>query len=143
MSPEDIVSCAVKRLALRETKMKIDLGDEQFRALTHKALFDAMSQETRDELVRSAIQTVISGEGGPKHGGYVRLSPLQEIFDKTVSKIAEEIALEMIESNPEYKEKIRSVVVEGFDAIFSGENRAKTVERVSQAVNKGIWGERY
>lgn len=82
--------------------------NDALNALVLTAMMQALSQQSRDELIRKALETLIKPKGEPQYGRPPPTSPLQDAFDYAVYQVAREIVGEMVQGE-EIRTKIREL----------------------------------
>ncbi len=115
--------------------LKFEISAEDVRGFLQEALCKALAPAARDKLVTDAVHQLLKGS-------WQSPSELQAVFQRAVYDVAEEIAKTEL-SKPENQERIRQIVVEGWDKLMVGEKRDKTVENVSNAISRGLFGRDY
>ena len=104
----------------------IDLSDEQLQEVVSVAILQAIDKTQRDNLIKEAIRGLLAPKEEP--GGYGRTgpTPIQEAFNHAVSGVAHQVAREMLENDPETKEKIRSLLNDVLQRVFDHEREQMT-----------------
>lgn len=86
---------------------------EAMNALVATAMMQALDQQKRDELIRRAIETLLT----PASSNYGRgKSPLQDAFDMAVQSTAREIISEML-TTENVRDQIRTMCGKAFQAM--------------------------
>jgi hypothetical protein len=121
--------------------MDVKLSDDNMKDIIAKAVIDTLTPESRDELIKTAIKELLTVPNGTGYGQ--RKSPLQEAFDAAVRQVAREVAREQIVGNELMASEIKGMVTEAWAKLTTDEHRTKTVERLVDALEKGLTGDRY
>lgn len=116
----------------------VSFNDAELRAIVQKAIFDGLTHEKRDELLIKAIGSLTIPD--PNGYGAVKQSQLERIFESAAGRVAEELMLEMLQQ-PEWKERIRAVLVDAFDRATADASRENLVSKLSRAMAAAL-GER-
>ena len=114
--------------------MHVELPKEQFGELIGAAVMQSITQESRDTLIKAAIQNLLAK---PDPSGYgEKLSPLQKAFNSAVYTCAVEIVRQKIEA--ELSDKIKDVVSEALEKAFTSERKDQLVNNMTEAIIKGF-----
>lgn len=115
---------------------KLELGEIDLEKLVATALFNALTPEKREELVRGAISELLSGTG--IRGSNV----LREAFARAASKVAEEHIRKELEKDGAFLAAVESVWKESWEKATKVPDREKLIERVTGALHSAFYGER-
>lgn len=78
------------------TDIKIDPSALQ--GIVTKTILDHLTDENREEILRSAIENVITAPPKSPYGGANLPSPLQEAFNNAVIDVTRQVAREVVQS---------------------------------------------
>lgn len=114
--------------------MEFKLDKDAMEALVHKAIFDSMTPEKRDELLMQSIRklTEISKDG------YSKTSPMTDAFQNAARRIAEEMVKTELETNEKYQQHIKKLFFDVVDKLFASEFREKLIDNICNSVISGL-----
>lgn len=115
---------------------KLELGEIDLEKLVSTALFNALTPEKREGLVKAAIAELLNGTG--IRGDNV----LREAFARAASKIAEEHIRNELEKDGAFLKAVESVWKESWERATQVPDREKLIERVAGALHSAFYGER-
>lgn len=118
----------------------ISFNDQEMRTLVSKAIFDAMTEEKRTELLMKAIESLTLPEGDSYYGK--KMPVLERVFKESATAVASEIIKELLQQ-PEWKAKIRELIVDSFERATDGPGREKLANQLGDAMAKALGSERY
>lgn len=119
----------------KDDGFKLTVSADDVRGFIQQALLKALAPETRDKLVAEALRKLLEGS-------WQQPSDLQRIFAQAACDVARELAKAEMEK-PQNAEKLRALVAEAWEKRVIGEDREKLVEKVGDAISRGIFGDRY
>ena len=115
----------------------IHLDTEKMRDIISAAVFQVMSAESKESLLKQALKNLIEPRRD-SYSVYTRPSHLQEIFDSAVRRLAEEVVKEQF-AKDEVKEEVRGLMLETFEKIFHDSDvRDKMTHSLCWAFRDGI-----
>lgn len=97
------------------------MADETLNALVTEAMFRALDEKKREELIKGALATLITPKQGP-YGSRVSSTPIQDAFDYAIHSMAREMVITMIKT-PEAQEAISKVVTAAFHKMVEDTDR--------------------
>jgi hypothetical protein len=113
---------------------EVKLNDEEMRKLASEAIFLAIDQESRDALVKQAIEYLLA----PSKESYNRgRSPLQLAFQGAIEQVARKIVTEKLENDPEVGKQIEGLVADAWKRLLEF-NRGTTVDKIAGVLAKAI-----
>lgn len=122
--------------------MGIQFDQATLQALVGESIFKALTPESRDELLKNAIAAQFE-----KPQGYNRQSPIQEAFNEACTRVARDIAQELLMGDtPEaasLRGKLREILIEGYEKATTGDKRQKLVDDLGSAMAKALGTDRY
>jgi hypothetical protein len=128
--------------------VEVKLDDEGMKVLLTKAILDSISEEKRDELIKSSIRGMFEPVVTRRPGSFgTDTSP--SWIETQLQYAAQAVARQILDSEmskPENQERIRAVVVEAFDRLFSApgaERRKALVEKLSESISRTLVGNNY
>lgn len=112
--------------------MDVKIDDAAMKELVAKAVFDKITPEQRDELLQSAIVTLITERKRYPHDTK-KSTPLGELFERAVQSIADELIKEDLKQDAKFKEQLVKLYHDAWDRIFDtdSEVREKIIDRLS------------
>ena len=117
----------------------MNLDDATMKAAVAKAVIDTLTPEKREELLTNAVQHILSAK---ESSNYNSPTLIQGAFNSAVAAVARETAMEQITKDPEVKAKIEGLIKDAW-AKVTGEEYSSVVEKVADAIRKGLTGDRY
>ncbi len=118
--------------------MDVKLDDEAMRSLVHKAIFDSISTEKRNELVEAAIKGLLT----PKEsypGMREKESLLSTIFNQSVMQVARDIIKEDLSKDDKFITELKKVFYDSWTRLIDDENnRNQLVEKLSDQLSNVI-----
>lgn len=122
--------------------MKIDLDQNALKELISESIFNSFSEDQKQVMIKSALQYLLSPQENGGHYGRKQPSPLEEAFNRSISRMAEQLASTVLDNDPEVKSKLNLLIQEGITKVFM-ESREETVGKIADAIRKAVSGERY
>lgn len=113
--------------------MEFKLDQGAMEALVHKAIFDSMTPEKRDQLLQEAIRKLTEIPNG-----YSRTSALTEAYQNGARRVAEDVVKQDLESNEKYKEMIRKLFLDVVERLFASDFREKLIDKICENVVSGL-----
>lgn len=89
--------------------MEIKLDAETVAGIASAAIFDSMSQEARDSVMKQALQFLLTPEKN-RNGYGVGETPLQTAFNSAIQQAAFKVVKEKIENDLEVQNHIRHIL---------------------------------
>lgn len=121
--------------------MELKIDEEQMNALVSKAVFEMIPPEAREQLLQRAVFDLITGSSKSAYGNKTKL---QELFEQAVFTTARKLIEEHLTNSPVFEEKIRELFIECINRAFTGDNRDKLVNKLTNALSEGLFeGKRY
>lgn len=122
--------------------MDIKLDEEQLRTVVSGAIFKTLDEQQKDLLIQGAIQHLLTVP--PSTNSYDRRkSPLMEAFNYAVNNVAKTVAVEMVTKDEKVKSTITDLVHKAMDNLLDPERNSKVVDSITDAIVKGMTGDRY
>lgn len=90
------------------TGMEIKLDPESVQSIASAAIFDHMSQEMRDSVLKQAVESLLT-PGKREYYGTGK-TPLQTAFDQAIAQAAYKAVQEKIAEDPEVRAKIQELL---------------------------------
>ena len=121
--------------------MRLELDNDAMKGLVSEAIFQSFDEQKRDALVKSALEQLLQ----PAKDGYGNSkgkSPLQSAFEDALAMKAREVANLAVNERPEIVEAINLMVIDALKK-FTEDGREAMVEKMADAIRKGITGDRY
>jgi hypothetical protein len=95
----------------RSIMTSIQLDPEAVAGIATAAIFDSLSHESRESIVKQAVEHLLTPEKSRTSTyGSVSKTPLQLAFDQAISQVAFKVVKEKIESDPRIQEKIEELL---------------------------------
>ena len=99
------------------------MADETLNALVTEAMFRALDEKKREELIKTALATLIT----PRTQGYGQqtTTPIQDAFDMAIHAVARDIVAKMIKTD-EAQDAIRKIASAAFEKMLIDKERLAT-----------------
>lgn len=121
----------------------MNLNDVNLEPIVAKAIMETITPEARETLLVKAIQDYLT-KSTPGHDRFSqRPSPLQEAFNSAVRIQAEKMAREMMNDDEDMKKRLKELLEEVTNRVFTGDAREKLVESMASSLGRAISGDRY
>jgi hypothetical protein len=117
--------------------MRLELSDDQMRAVMAKAILDTVTPEKRDELITKAIGFLMIPEKTGSYGGQTT-SPLERAFQEAARVVAEKLAREALAADTKFAEQITKLFEDVAAKLFANEVRDKLVDNITSSVVQGL-----
>lgn len=115
--------------------MRLELNDDQMRAVMAKAILDTVTPEKRDELMTKAIAFLMI----PEKSGYgQQASPMDRAFQEAARTVAEKLAREALASDTRFAEQINKLFEDVAAKLFADEVRDKLIDNIVSSVVSGL-----
>lgn len=95
--------------------------NDALNALVLTAMMQALTQQSRDELIRKALEALIKPKGEQQYGRPAPTSPLEDAFNHAVWEVARKIVGEMVQGE-EIRTKIRDLVTKAVEKAMATED---------------------
>lgn len=122
--------------------MQLSLDNDTMKNLVSEAIFQSFDAQKREELVKVALQTLLQPPPENYSSRTKPKSPLQEAFESAIVDHARILVRESLTNRPEIKEELDKIILEGMNK-FLTDKREDMVEKIADAMRKGITGERF
>lgn len=119
--------------------MKLELDDPQLKSLISEAIFASLTQEKKDALIARALENLMSPT---ESYGSEKVTVIQREFYEAVRCLARDLVTKELEGNTEIKEKINGMIRDAV-ILMTETNREATVNKMSEAIYRGLTAERY
>lgn len=121
--------------------MDLNINNEQMVTLVTKAIFDSMTPESREELLKGAISSLmVTRKQG--HYGATDKTPLQEAFELAAFRVAQTIIEEEMKGDENFRVSVKAAYTLAVEKTFKGDGLEKVVTRVSNAMIQALSEER-
>jgi len=124
------------------TEIKLSMTDERLNEIVAAAVLQAMSQESREQLIAQSIRYLITKSGGNSYSA--AKSPLEEAFQAGIRQAAYKYVEELFKdpAHPIH-EAISKLVEEAYTQVFNGDGREKLKDKIATSIGSAIAGDRY
>jgi hypothetical protein len=86
--------------------MEIKLNDEQLKNALQEALLLSIPQEARNQMIKEALVNIVTPPRASSYSSEPRISPIQEIYQKSIKFAIEEIIRVEIANDPTIREQV-------------------------------------
>jgi hypothetical protein len=109
------------------------MADETLNALVTEAMFRALDEKKREEMIKAALATLVTS----RQQGYGRrtTTPIQDAFEIAIQAIAQDVVREMCKTD-KAQDAIREVVGAAFEKMLTDKDRLAT--EMASAMVKAI-----
>lgn len=117
--------------------MDLKIDPSSMEAMVSRAIFEGMTQEHRDELIKQALASVL---GRSERNGYGTMlpSPLQSAFNSAAESVLHKIAHQKFSEDEEFKNQLEGLFKDVAKRLFAEDIRTKLIEQISNQVIKGL-----
>lgn len=120
-----------------------DTNNETLKAAVQTAIFNTLTQEKRDELLKEAIRSLLVTKNKDQYGRE-QLSVIQEVYQDSVRLVASKIVNEHLNNDEKFKAQVRDLFHEAWErATAGGDVRNKIVENMSSAIAQSLTRDRW
>lgn len=119
--------------------MDLKLSDDQFREIVSKSILESLTPETRLELLKKGINSVLHASGGC----YDKKSLLQVHFEQAVSEASKEMVAAELNKDSIFMAKLRALIQDAMLKVFDDQGREKIQVKISEAIAEALWKDRY
>lgn len=124
----------------------LNLSDDALNTIVAKAIIDQMTPEKREALITQAVKHLLEEKeagSGSYYSGRGKTA-FQRAFDHAVERVAEKVATEKLETDPDFKAGIETLFADAARALFAeGETRLGIIQAIVSAIRTGLAKERY
>jgi len=106
--------------------------DVAVKALVTEAIFKGLDEKKREELIKTAIASLLKEE--KSHWSSGGTTPLQTAFDIAASDAAREIIREHFTKDESFRTKVAGVVKDALDRVWAGEKREEMVNAMGDVI---------
>lgn len=121
--------------------MDLKLDQDAMQALVAKTIFESLTPEKREEILKSAIAYLaMPQEAGSGYGSRRRDSPLEAAFKTAAEYVTTRIVTEQLKEDADFTAKVKAVMLEAVERAFNidGGGREKMVQAISDAIVAGL-----
>lgn len=111
--------------------------DNTVKALVTEAIFKSIDEKKREELIRTALASLLKGEGGGSWGDR-GTTPLQQCFDAAARDVARDIVREHFTKDETFKAQVAGVVKEAIEKVWAGDKREQLVNAMADVIIEGM-----
>lgn len=121
--------------------MEVKLDTAGMQMLVEKAIFDGLTPEKREDLLRGAIQALMARTSS---SSYNSPTVLQQTFNDAARRVAEKIATDHLETDPEFQTNVKKLFADVAEKLFTGgESYEKLTEMMAQTIRSALTRDRY
>jgi hypothetical protein len=122
--------------------MDVRLDDDAMKGIIMKAVLDSLTPERRETLIGEAVKQLL--EKGRDTRTYAdNRSNLQKAFDEAVYTVTAQVAREELSKEETLKTKVRTLMLDAWEKLTTGDAYEKLVQAVADGMRKAIGGDRY
>lgn len=121
--------------------LAINIDAEMLKNHVQAALFSALTQEKRDELIREALKSLMDPkkEANNYYGRGDGDSPLLAAMKSAAIEVTRKIALEYLQKDTKFQEQVRDLFHEAWNkCIAAGDVRQKVVDRMAENIGQAL-----
>lgn len=116
--------------------MQLSLDDDTIRGLVSEGIIAQLSGEQREKIIGEALSSIL--KPGPSSYGRTEPSPLQLAFNMAVNNVAQRIAVELIEEDPELRTRIKAQVLAGVENLLTNDSLKWALSNVLDAAVRKV-----
>jgi hypothetical protein len=114
--------------------MQVQLDQNTMETMIQEAIFNSMTDETRQELLKKAIASLMSVPSN----GWSKTSPLTDALQSAARSEAERLAKEELQKSPEFQAQLQGLFQDVVTKLFGNEVREKLVQRICDSIISGL-----
>lgn len=128
-----------------QATVNVSIKDDEVKQLVSHAIFQALSQERRDEILKEAVAFLLTPERDRTRDNYgSKYSPIQEAFNRAVCATASHMVFEKLTNDQAFKAELESIWKQAWLKIVDNTDvRQKLVDKVSNAIAESMVGSRF
>ncbi len=117
--------------------MEIKLDAEAAGAIASAAIFDSLDQSVRDDIIKQAVQHLLTPPKRDQYSSTLRMSPLQEAFNAALSQAAYKAVQEKVANDPEVSARIQELMGPVVNGVME-EEAARWDNTLSDLIGKAL-----
>jgi TRAP-type C4-dicarboxylate transport system substrate-binding protein len=120
------------------SNVQISLDGVALREATSQAIMGILTPEVRAQILQKAISHLLT----PSTDSWARQkSPIQEAFDQAVSKVAKEVAEQVVKDDPAVMDRLRALAQDVAHRVLNTD-AAKLAERMAESFVRSLSSDR-
>lgn len=120
------------------TDLQIKMDDDAMKAVVSRAILDQLDSAKRDQILEQAVTTLLTARKDPTGWSAKETTPLQQAFDQAVRSVAMDAVTETLNANPQFKERIRSLVADALAAVMDESDQSDLREKLGAAIGTSV-----
>jgi len=114
--------------------MEIKIDEQAVRDVVTKSIMDQLGEDARETMISAALAYLLD----PKKDGFNKgISPIQEAFNNAIGQAARTIVFDLVENDPDIRQKIVILVGEAFIQMESTNFTEYLAAALSDALRRG------
>lgn len=118
--------------------MDLKLNNEMMQSVIAKSIFDAITPENRDELIKQALKDLLTPVALGVGFNSNKISPIQAAMNRAALDFMEKYIETEFNMTEKYKDKLKEMVNQTFDQLFEGEFAQQLSKNVVDGLIKQI-----
>lgn len=121
--------------------MEVKLDAEAAASIAAAAIFESMTQDARDQVLRQAVQYLLTPEKDSRYPYGNVSTPLQKAFNSALSTASYQVVQEEIQKSPEVKQAILDILgplIQGALTAQSTEHNTSLADTIGEAVGRWL-----
>lgn len=118
--------------------MDIRFDEEQMRQLVSKTIFESLTNEGKEDLLKKAIQSLLVVEQKNGYYGTTKVNILEGILKDSAEQVARKMIQEKLQETEEFRTQLEAVFQDAVKKMFGNETREKLVGKIVESVIKGL-----
>lgn len=110
--------------------MDIKFTDEQLQQVITKAIFDTLSAEQKEELLKKAVSSLLQPAENRGYSTY-RKTQLQEAYERAAYQVAQSIIVEEMKNDETFKANVKKLYADASEKVFAGDSYQKLVDKTA------------
>lgn len=107
------------------TQIDVKFPEDALNDIVHKAILEQVTAEQRDAIIGAAVKALTERPKSTGYGSHQPQSALQDAFNMAVQRVANRVAVEVIDNDPVIQGKIRALMGEAVAAAMDDEYSLK------------------
>lgn len=118
--------------------MEIKIDGEAAASLASKAIFDSLDQATRDDVVKQALQYLMTPKKSDTWSSTPGKTPLQEAFDQAIWQVATKVVRDRVENDPEVTARVNELLGPLITKAIDGEAESGYKDALANEVGQAL-----
>lgn len=114
--------------------MDIKFTDEQLQQVITKAIFDSLTTEQKEDLLKKAVSSLLQPRERSGYSSYSKKTQLQEAYELAAYQVASSLIAEEMKNDEVFKANVKKLYADASEKVFAGENYQKLVDKAASNI---------